>query len=79
MLETFYNLTEPSSFTVTCKISKIQNKRFYHGVTPPNDANGIANSEDPDYMLILEKSNLSLHCLASLSVREFRIITVKQI
>ena len=31
-----------------CKHSKIQSKRFYHGVIPLNDANGIANSEDPD-------------------------------
>ena len=31
-----------------CKHSKIQTKRFYHGVIPLNDANGIANSEDPD-------------------------------
>ena len=26
----------------------IRAKRFYHGVIPPNDENGIANSEDPD-------------------------------
>ena len=31
-----------------CKHSKIQTKRFYHGVIPLNDANGIANSADPD-------------------------------
>ena len=31
-----------------CKHTKIQTKRFYLGVLPLNDANGIANSEDPD-------------------------------
>ena len=31
-----------------CKQSKIQTKSFFHGVIPLNDANGIANSEDPD-------------------------------
>ena len=31
-----------------CEHSKIQTEWFYHGVIPLNDANGIANSEDPD-------------------------------
>ena len=31
-----------------CKHSKIQTKRFYHGVMHLNDANGITNSEDTD-------------------------------
>ena len=30
------------------KHPKIQHKRFYHGVISPNDAIGIANSEDPE-------------------------------
>ena len=31
-----------------CIHSKNQTKRFYHGLIPLDDANGIANSEDPD-------------------------------
>ena len=31
-----------------CKLSKIQTKRFYPAVIPQKDANGKANSEDPD-------------------------------
>ena len=27
---------------------RIETKRFCHSVIPPNDANGIANSEEPD-------------------------------
>ena len=39
-----------------CKRSKIQTRRFYHGVIPLNDANGIANSADPD-------QTSPLHCI----------------
>ena len=35
-------------YLLYCKHSSIPTKRFYHGVIPLNDANGIANSEDPD-------------------------------
>ena len=31
-----------------CNHPKTGNKRFYHGVMHPKDANSIANSEDPD-------------------------------
>ena len=31
-----------------CKHSKYQTKGFYDGQIPLDDANGIANSEDPD-------------------------------
>ena len=40
-----------------CNLPKIQTKRFYHDVIPPDDDNGIANSEDPD-------QSLGLHCLS---------------
>ena len=36
------------TYKLYCKHSKSQTKRFYFGVLPLNDANGIANSEDPD-------------------------------
>ena len=40
------------NFLHTCLLysecSKIQTKKFYHGLIPPNDANRIENSEDPD-------------------------------
>ena len=45
------------------KHSKIQTKRFYQGVIPPYDENGIANSEDPE-------SDLGLHFLPYLYVRK---------
>ena len=38
---------------------------------PPNDANGIANSEDPD-----QTAPLGLHCLPKLTVQKYRIIAV---
>ena len=31
-----------------CKLPKIQTKRSNHNILCPKDANGIANSEDPD-------------------------------
>ena len=40
----FLNLWTPTNF----KHSKIQTKRFYHGVIQLNDAKEIANSEDPN-------------------------------
>ena len=35
------------------KQSKIQTKKFYHGVIVPDDANEIGNSEDPDQIIRL--------------------------
>ena len=54
-----------------CKHSKILTKRFYHGVIPPNDANRIANIEDPDQtapslgrlLPVWVCSVLGMHCL----------------
>ena len=40
-----------------CNLPKIQTKRPNLGVFCQNDANGIANSEDP------EQSDMGLHCL----------------
>ena len=40
-------LTFPTSNNFTVN-SKIQTKRFYHGVILLKDVNGIANSKDPD-------------------------------
>ena len=31
------------------KHPKFQTKRFYRGVIPPNDGNGMASSEEHDY------------------------------
>ena len=42
----FLNFQKATNFTVN---TKIQTKWFYHGVTPPVDTNGLANSEDPDH------------------------------
>ena len=52
-------------------LSKTQ-KRFYHGVMPPKDADGIANHEDPDQTAPL---GLILVCTVwpELSVRNLRI------
>ena len=41
-----------------CNLPKIQTKRPNLRVFCQNDANGIANSEDPE-----EQSDLGLHCL----------------
>ena len=50
-------LTKVSNFSDTnkpyCKHSKIQTKRFYLSVIPPNDAVGIKNSADPDQTALL--------------------------
>ena len=45
-----------------CNLLKIQTKRPNHRVLSQNDANRIANSEDPDQTA--EQSDLGLHCLA---------------
>ena len=42
--------------TLCCKVPKRPNLRVFH----QKDADGIANSEDPDQK---EQSDLSLHCL----------------
>ena len=52
----FLNFQTPTNFTVNTLNSKSE---FYHGVMPPNDANGIANSEDPDQTASLSGSAVS--------------------
>ena len=49
-----------------CNLPKIQTKRPKLGVLPQNNANGIANSEDPDLIRLLleEQSDLGLYCLS---------------
>ena len=42
----FLNFRTPDNFAV--KLPKIQTTRPNHGIFCPKDANGIANSEDPD-------------------------------
>ena len=49
------------------KHSNFKTKRFYHGMLPPNDANGIANSEDPDQAA---PRDLGMYCLPDLSVQK---------
>ena len=36
---------------------------FYHTVMPPEDADRMANSEDPDQTLLQEQADLVLPCL----------------
>ena len=36
---------------------------LYHRVMGPNDADGMANSVDPDQTALEEQSDLGLHCL----------------
>ena len=36
---------------------------LYHRVMSPNDADGMANSVDPDQTVPLFQSDLGLHCL----------------
>ena len=59
--------TFSDTYLLYCKHSKIQIKRFYYGVIPPNDANGIANSEDPDQTVP--------RACPRISVRKCRIFT----
>ena len=44
---------------IFCSHSKIWTMWLYHRVKSPNDADGMANSVDPDQ----EQSDLGLHCL----------------
>ena len=46
-----------------CNLSKIQTKKPNLRVFCQKDANGIANSEDPDQTAPEEQSDLGLHCL----------------
>ena len=46
-----------------CNLPKIQTKWPKLRVFYQNNANGIANSEDPDQTLLKEQSDLGLHCL----------------
>ena len=46
-----------------CNSPKIQTKRPNLRVFPHKDANGIANSEDPDQTAPGKQSDLGLHCL----------------
>ena len=50
---------------ITVKLLNFQTKRFYHGVMPPNVANGIANSEEPD-----DQSDFAQTCLFTSSVTQ---------
>ena len=56
-----------------CKLPKIQTKRPNHLIFCPKDANGIANSEEPDH-----RSSLILVCTVcpDLSVLKLRVIVV---
>ena len=51
---------------------------LYHRVMSPNDADGMANSIDPDQTAPQEQSSLIWVCTVcqGLSVRKLRIITV---
>ena len=46
-----------------CNLPKIQTMRPNLSVFHLKDANGIANSEDPDQTAPREQSDLGLHCL----------------
>ena len=48
---------------ICCNHSKIWTKWLYHRVMSPNDADGMANSVDPDQTAPLEQSDLGLHYL----------------
>ena len=43
---------------ICCNHSKVWTVWLYHTLMSPNDADGMANSVDPD-----EQSDLGLHCL----------------
>ena len=59
-----------------CNYPKIGTVSFYYQVIGLNDADGMANSADPDQIAPREEqSDLGLHCLPR-PVCPFRIITV---
>ena len=49
---------------------------LYHTLMSPNNADGMANSVDPDQTAPKEQSDLGCTVCPGLSVRKFRIITV---
>ena len=51
---------KPKTFTVN--VLKVEHFTFYRSAIRLKDANGMANSEDPDQT---EQSGLGLHCLCS--------------
>ena len=60
-----------------CNHSKIWTMWLYHRVMSPNDADGMANSVDPDRTALgAVWSDLGLHCSPGISIRKLRIITV---
>ena len=61
----------------TVKLLKIILKFDWYGVMHPNDADGMANSVDPD-QTAPHQSDLGLHCLLR-PVRKFRNITVSSL
>ena len=61
---------------ICCNYSKIWTVLLYHRVNSPNDADGMANSVDPDQ--VAPRSSLIWVCTVcpGISVRKLRIITV---
>ena len=64
-----------------CNLPKIQTMKPNLSVFRQKNANGIANSEDPDQIRLLleEQSDLRLHCLPRPFCPKLRIITVSMI
>ena len=60
----FLNIRTPKKFVViTLKFE------LYHRVMSPNDADGMANSVDPDPLGAVWQSDLGLHCLPQPTVK----------
>ena len=59
---TYLKIQTPTYFAVN---TKTQTKRFYYGVMPPKDADGIANSDDPN-----QRSRLILVCTVCQNLSE---------
>ena len=63
------NIRTPKTFVV---ITKIWTMWLYHRITSPNDADGMANSVDPDRSILIWVCTVC----PGISVRKLRIITV---
>ena len=58
---------------ITIKFEQDGSRWLYHRGVHPKDADGMANSVDPD-QTAPEQSDPGLHCLPGLSIQELRII-----
>ena len=60
-----YNPKDSDTWKYCCSDPKIWAVWFYHTEMHPNNAKEMANSVDPDQILLQEPSDVGSHCLPS--------------